>query len=223
METKPQKRLRALIADDHIVLLDLLKRHLESVDMFLEVATACSAQELMLLVDKKNYDIILLDIMFGDKNGIDLAKIILEKHKNAHIIFLTALVNHKVVAECFQLGALGFIHKTADLKEILKAIEAVLKNEKYVCKDSMNAIIDDSMESDEYINLINDTSLITEREKQVLHLLIEEMTVPEIANKLFISPRTVETHKKNLMIKLGAKTIIGLIKSIYQKHLINVF
>lgn len=218
---KRKTGLACIIVDDHQLVAKLLSSHMSDMKIFTTIEIANTGKELMLLLGSAKFDLVLLDILLPDANGLDLAKTILEQYPEIKIVFLTALSEYKVVQDGLALGAHGFINKAAQIQEIREAITTILDGEKYICKKSLNAFVDISSKSMEYTKFIKESDLLSEREMQVLLLLLDEFDVSEISEKLFISHRAVETHKKKIMEKLGAKSIVGLIKIIYEKNLLK--
>jgi DNA-binding NarL/FixJ family response regulator len=221
LETQ-EKTSGILIADDHKVVANLLKAHLEDINLFQTIKTAFSCKEAIESAKENKVDVILLDIILPDGNGIEVAKEIMKFNPSVKIIFLTSLCSKSLIMECFEIGARGFLLKTANFDETIEAIKIVKKGDKYFCRDCLKALVEEDYQNDEYVNYIKHSLDLTDREKEILRLLVEECTVPEIAGKLYLSARTVESHKRNIMTKFGAKTVIGLVKMVLTKNLIEV-
>ncbi len=213
------KELGILIADDHKVVANLLKAYLDDSMKFGKIYTAYSKKGIMEVIKKQKIDIILLDILLPDSNGLEVGKEILEKYPNTQLIFLTAINSRKVIVECFQIGAKRFLFKSANIEETMQAIETVSFGDKYYSRECLNMLIQEEAQTEEYTTYIQNSTDLTDREKEILKMLVEEKNIPEIADKLNLSPRTVETHKRNIMAKYGAKTTIGLVKMVLNKQL----
>jgi DNA-binding NarL/FixJ family response regulator len=216
------KNISVLIADDHRVVTNMLKLHFDHLYTFKDVQVANSKAEMLEMISSKKYDILLLDILLPDGNGIEIAENLAITHPYIKIIFFTSLCSKKILHDGFRVGGQGFIIKTAFFEELIQAINIVLDGQKYYCRDCVTALVDEDIQSNEYMDYIDHSAELTEREKEVLKLLMDEYHVPEIADKLCLSPRTVETHKKNIMAKFHQKTLVGLIKLVYTKNLIQL-
>lgn len=213
------KDINILIADDHKVVANLLKAYLDDAMKFGNIFTAYTKKGIMEVLKKQKIDIVLLDILLPDANGLDVGKEILEKYSDAQLIFLTAINSRSVILECFKVGAKGFLFKSANIEETLQAIETVSFGDKYYSRECLNILIQEEVHTEEYATYIQHSTDLTDREKEILKMLVEEKNIPEIADKLNLSPRTVETHKRNIMAKYGAKTTIGLVKMVLNKQL----
>ncbi len=214
------KKLTALIIDDHKIVASLLKSYLLEMQIFREVYLGHTGKQVMESLSECDCDIIILDIILPDMNGLELISYIKKVKPKAKIIFFTSMISKKVISACYKLGALGFLSKSSNYDDIKVAIETVLNGERYACKECLQAMLDDTVTNFEYEHYISSLESLSEREKEILELLVNELNVPEIAKNLCLSKRTVETHKKNIMTKLGVKTSAGLIKLVVEKGLL---
>lgn len=162
-------------------------------------------------------DVLLLDINLPDINGIDLSKLLLKKYPDLKIIALTNFEDISFVKRMLKNGVHGYLLKNTDRQELLEAIKAVLSGEQYLHKDIKKKLLYQSANKTTTNNLLVN---LTRREKEVLQAISEELTTQEISEKLFISPKTVETHRMNIMSKLGAKNSVGIIKNAIEKELL---
>lgn len=161
-------------------------------------------------------DVLFLDINLPKEDGIDLCKKFSSRYPKMHIIMITGLTQPAIVKSAMRTGASGFMLKNITQEEILSGLETVLKGEKYVHKEIQQLIVNDAL----YQHRANDyLPKLTRREKEVLQLIIKEMTTQEIATSLFISINTVETHRASLLQKTGSKNIAGLVKVAIEKGL----
>lgn len=154
-------------------------------------------------------DILLLDIGLPDINGIDLTKTLVKKYPELKIIALTNFDNIAFVKHIVKNGAAGYLLKNTDRKELLKAFKTVLANEHYIQEDIQKNLLRQSSISTENPML---NIKLTRREQDVLIAISEELTTVEISKKLYISQKTVETHRMNIMNKFGTKNSVGMIK-----------
>lgn len=221
MENNNSRGLSILIADDHHFVLELLKLHVASQHIFNTIETADSKKDVLNHLEKSKYDIILLDIMFKDGNITEDLKNISLSYPDTKVILLSGINNKKTLIECYKAGIRGFILKSSHQSEVTEAIQFVLKGDKYYCKECLNILVEETIEHQEYVNYIDDNEILTGREKEILQYIVDELSVKEIADKLCISQRTAETHKRNIMEKLGTKTTLGLVKKVIMKNLLN--
>ncbi len=205
------------ITDDHVLVLKGIVSMLDSVPELRIVGTYKDANETLENIVRDLPDVLLLDINLPDVNGIDLAKLLLRKHTGLKIIALTNFEDMSFVKRMLKHGVHGYLLKNTDKLELLEALKTVLSGEVYLQKDIHKRLISQSPKK------ITDNGLrpkLTRREQEVLIAISEELTTQQISEKLFISPKTVETHRMNIMSKLGAKNSVGIIKIAIEKELL---
>jgi DNA-binding NarL/FixJ family response regulator len=171
---------------------------------------AGTGKECLLLLQYLSPDVLLLDINLPDVSGIDLCKLILEKHPDQKILALTTYTERVFIQQMLDNGAFGYVLKNSTPEEIMEGINEVNAGNKYLCAEAEN-LLKKSQENE---------LMITRRESSVLKLLAEGFTNLEIADKLFISPLTVDSHRKNLIVKLQARNTASLIKIASDKGLV---
>jgi len=209
--------VRVAITDDHFVVLKGIEALLKEIPGIDVVATHETAQSTLDYLLENKVDILFLDINLPDINGIVLTKQLVKLYPKLKIIGLTNHEDVSFVKRMLDNGACGYLLKNAHKEELMDAIETVMKGERYLQKDMQRKILDQS--------LGRQTSKafqpkLTRRETEVLEAIYQELTTQEIADKLFISPKTVEAHRTNLMSKLGAKNSVGIIKIAIEKQLL---
>lgn len=161
-------------------------------------------------------NVLLLDINLHKEDGIELCKRYTHSHPDMRIIMITGLTQPAIVKNAMRTGAAGFMLKNISKEDMLLGIATVLKGDKYVHQEIQQIIVNDAL----YLHRTNDyLPKLTRREKEVLQLIIKEMTTHEIAETLFISINTVETHRASLLQKTGSKNIAGLVKVAIEKGL----
>jgi DNA-binding NarL/FixJ family response regulator len=208
---------RIAITDDHEMVLKGIETMLLDTKEISVVGTYKDANETLENIAKDDPDVLLLDINLPDINGIDLCKQLLKNNPILKIIALTNFDETSFVKRILTNGAQGYLLKNTDKNELLEAIKTVVSGEQYLQRDIQKKLLFQAVGK-----TTNSTLLIklTRREKEVLQAISEELTTKEISEKLFISPKTVETHRMNLMSKLGAKNSVGIIKIAIEKQLL---
>jgi len=205
------------ITDDHVMVLKGIETMLSGTPEIEVVGTYKDAKETIDNISKDKPDILLLDINLPDINGIDLCKQLLKKDPELKIIALTSFEETSFVKRILNNGANGYLLKNTDKLELLDAFKTVLSGEQYLQKNIQKNLLSQAVGNKKSNALIVN---LTRREKEVLQAISEELTTQEISEKLFISPKTVETHRMNLMSKLGAKNSVGIIKIAIEKQLL---
>jgi len=208
---------RVAITDDHVMVLKGIGTMLSGTPEIEVVGTYKDAKETIDKISIDKPDILLLDINLPDINGIDLCKQLLKKDPDLKIIALTSFEETSFVKRILNNGAHGYLLKNTDKLELLDAFKTVLSGEQYLQKNIQKNLLSQAVGNKKSNSLIVN---ITRREKEVLQAISEELTTQEISEKLFISPKTVETHRMNLMSKLGAKNSVGIIKIAIEKQLL---
>jgi DNA-binding NarL/FixJ family response regulator len=194
---------RIFIVDDHYMIIEGIRSLLHNEKELEWMGHAMNAASCMAFLQLHQPNVILLDINLPDKNGIDLCKQIKSKYPKIQIIGLSSFNQQSYINKIMDNGASGYVLKNATKDELIDAIEYVVAGKKYYSEEA--ALI---IKKNEGANL----PIITRREKEVLLLISEGLTNNEIANKLFISVTTVDTHRKNLLSKFEAKNTATLIR-----------
>lgn len=213
-------KIRVMIADDHKIFRDGIKSILEKEKDMEVVEEAAKGSEVIEKVSKASIDVIVLDIDMGKPNGIEIAEIISKEYPDINILILSMMGLHDFIIQALEKGAIGFILKNAGKDEMLSAIRTVAKGDSYFSKEVSAILIEHLNKPRATRKRIADIPL-SARELEVLKLIVQENSNPEIAEKLFISIRTVDTHRRNLLEKLGVKNTAGLVKYAIQKGLID--
>lgn len=155
-------------------------------------------------------DIILVDIQMKPLDGFDLVEMLKKKYSNIKIIILSSHYKTNVVGHMIKLGVSAFIPKNANKKLLITAIESVYEHGIYFSKSDQEMLIQ-FMGSNSKRSIFNNNEELSNREIEVLKLICDEYTSQEIADKLFISKRTVEGHRQKVIDKIGAKNTVGLV------------
>lgn len=208
--------IKVAVIDDHPMVLEGIKNLLKSDK---QIQFTQSFQNLKDLFEQINpeTEVLLLDINLPDGSGIDACKKLLEKHPTIKIIALTSYEEGTFIKQMLKNGAMGYLLKNTDKTELSKAIQTVHSGQRYLPEQIKELLLNDSLgqhSSNQFI------PKLTSREKEIVELVSQEFTTEEIAEKLFISSKTVESHKSNLFQKLGVKNSAGLVRVAFEKGLI---
>lgn len=216
------KNIKILIVDDHEVVRDGLKNILLSLNNVAIVGEAANGEDSISMYDSLKPDLVIMDISMPGMNGIEATRIIKENDPNAKILILTMHDNQEYLNQIIRSGAKGFVLKNTDKEELLDAVKTVSSGENFFSKDISKLIIEN------YIRSAKETDKnegykevpLTKREIEILKYIAEGNSNQEIANKLYISYNTVDTHRKNIMHKLSIKNTAGLVRYAIEKGLI---
>ncbi len=199
--------IKLFIVDDHQMLIEGIKSLLQDQTTIEIIGSANSAELCKQYFITQTADVILMDINLPDSSGIDLTAYLLKKYPKLKIIALSTFTQGTYVRKMMENGAKGYLLKNASKFEILKAIDTVQSGRNYLTHDANEALKYE-------INLQNKLPKITKREKEVLILILQGLKNCQIAEKLFISIDTVDSHRKNLYSKLNVNntaTLIGFV------------
>ena len=203
------KKIRVHIADDHRVLIDGIIAVLKTENEIEVVGTSLNGKEVLEWYDNNKSDVLILDINMPEIDGIMVLQEFKKRDFQPLIIVLSSYDDVKMVKEIMKIGAKGFLAKKCAGEQIVEAIKTVYSGENYFSKSIQSKII--SSFSNREVNQKNlPFKPLTDREEEVLVLIAKEFNTREIAEALFISVNTVETHRKNLIKKLQVKNVVGL-------------
>ena len=205
--------IRVLVVDDHQMIIDGIKLMLKEDDDIQCVAEAAHGEEAMRILHEVEVDLVLLDINMPVLNGIDTCAHILKRFPKIKVIAMSMFSEISYIEQMMKKGASGYLLKNSSLSELLGAIHKVMQDGRYYSKEVMDVVIDNMKGIRTGTHGTHKViPKISKREKQILQLILDEKTTQEIADELFISFFTVETHRRNLMKKLGVKNSVGLVK-----------
>lgn len=193
---------KLFIVDDHYMVIEGIQSLLKDEQGIDWMGHATNAASCLAFLQKQLPDVILMDINLPDVSGIELCKAVKEKYPSVFVIGLSTFNQYSLIEKMINNGASGYVLKNATREELMEAIHAVLKNKTYFSREAAQ-----TMRKDESIKIV-----LTRREKEVLELIADGMTNNEIAQQLFVSVTTVDTHRKNLLAKFEARNIASLIK-----------
>lgn len=209
MKHKESRKIRVLLVDDHPIVLQGLKSHLSAIEQILIVGEAADGREAVEKARRLAPDVVLMDISLPRMNGLDAARALQEQVPQARIIALSMHGNKEYVQEMIRCGARGYILKTASPFDLVRAIETVHRGDTFFSAEVSQALLNDYVHKRRRGGETGETRL-SAREEEVLLLIAEGLTNKEISQRLFISVRTVETHRERMMHKLDIHTASGL-------------
>lgn len=208
-----------LVVDDHQIIRDGIRFYFEDDDEFVIKSEAGNGIQALEFLKENQYDIVLTDINMPEMDGVELMKSIKENYPDQKVLVLSMFNEATYINKMISYGANGYILKKSDKSELVEAIKTVLDGEDHYSEEVYKTIIGNIAGKKPKKRLSIDTDL-SDREKEVLVLITNEYSNQEIADKLFISIRTVETHKRNLLEKTGCKNIAGLVMYAVERNLV---
>ncbi len=208
-----------LIADDHKIIHNGIEDILKSVENLVITGHAFNGEEAVEQALTLRPDVIFMDIAMPELNGIDATRLIRRENSQSKIIALTQYEENEYVVHFLKAGGNGYLLKNSKKDEFVAAIEAVLNGQRYLnyqlSQQLLNSVIDNGSAPEKQVHL-------TRREIEIIKKIAEEKHNQEIADELNISLRTVETHRRNIMQKLEAKSVISLLKYASQHGIIDL-
>ena len=196
--------IKLFIVDDHFMVIEGIHSLLQNENDIEWMGHATNAASCLTFLHQQKPDVILMDINLPDISGIDLCREVKEQYPGAFVIGLSTFNQLSFIEKMMENGASGYLLKNATREELVEAIHTVVKGKSFLSFDAATALRKPETETN--------APVITRREKEVLELIADGMTNNEIAQKLFISSTTVDTHRKNLLAKFEAKNTASLIR-----------
>lgn len=209
--------IKVAICDDHNMVLRGIETMLGDTESIIITATYSLGKQLLGEIEGNVPNVLLLDINLPDSNGIDLCKELTKEYPDLAIIALSNYSETGFIKNMLRNGAKGYLLKNTDKQELVTAITTVHKGTTYLPRVIQDILLNDSIGNTSQITFI---PKLTRREKEVLHLIAKEHINQEIADLLFISSKTVESHRNNLIQKLGVRNTAGLIRVAIEKGLL---
>jgi two-component system, NarL family, response regulator NreC len=210
-----------VLADDHHIVRRGLRVLLEAEPEFNVVGEAGDGLEAVQITADLTPDVLVLDLMMPGLNGLEVIRQVSQRAPRTKVLILSMHANEAYVLEALNNGASGYILKDISTEDLIRAVRSVSKGERYLGSPISERAIDAYIEKARSSANVDPYQTLTERERQVLHLAAEGSSNPEIATRLSISPRTVETHRANLMQKLGLRSQTDLIRFALRQGIIE--
>ncbi|HXL54826.1 MAG TPA: response regulator transcription factor [Chitinophagaceae bacterium] len=205
-----QLPINLLIADDHQLIIDGLTKILETEKAIGEIYSANNGREAVDKVSTHNIDCVIMDINMPVLNGLEATKLIKKEKPEIKIIVVSMFCDAAIVNKMLKAGADAFINKDTGKSELLKAIDKVMQGEKYISPEISTNLF--THLTDRNVNIQENEKHLTIREIEIIRYIADGLTNNEIADKLFLSIGTVDTHRKNMLAKLHLKNSAALVK-----------
>lgn len=216
------KEVRILIVDDHQLILNGISDMLRPIENYIIVGSASNGKEAVEKAIETKPDLIFMDISMPKMNGIEATKIITQKLPSVKVLALTQHEESEYVKQVLSSGGSGYLLKNSNKEEFIAAIEAVMDGKRYLSKQISEQMINDLIDTKQDESTQPIRVPLTRREKEIIRKIADELSNQEIADKLFISLRTVETHRRNIMQKLKVKSVVSLIKYAVNNTIIDL-
>ena len=210
--------IKILIADDHAVVAEGLKHLIEAQPDLQVVGIVGDGREAVRQVEELRPDVVIMDLSMPELNGADATRVILEQGPGRKVIVLSMYADHEYVRRALKSGALGYVVKRSAAKDVVDAIRAVHVGQRYISPQVADAVIEEGGKAGKDDRLAR----LSTREREVLQLLAEGRTGSEIAQRLSLSPKTVETYRARLVEKLGIRDVAGLVRFAIQRGIISL-
>ena len=209
------EKIKIIIADDHLLIAEAWASLINMNPEFEVIKVYDNTKSMIDEITHIKPDIVILDINIGPFSGLEATKMIRKLAPGTRIIGVSMHSQPSFAKKMIRYGASGYVTKSSNKDEMYAAIEAVAKGEKYICSEIQRNLTDQVMSNGEE----NRLSKLTEREIEIIKLIREGMSNKEIAETLFISPRTVETHRARILKKLDLKNSLSLVKFINESSI----
>ncbi len=215
------KSIRIILADDHQLFRDGIKSLLEDVGDITVTGEASNGKELLDMLKGLTPDLIILDITMPDISGIEITKIIADEYPSVNVLILSMHNEEEFIINTLKAGAKGYLPKDIGKTELLQAIYKIHSGSEYFSKNISDTFLKNFIHRTK-IGLEGDNPVLTPREIEIVKLVSEGFKNQEIADKLFISVRTVDAHKNNIMKKLKLKSTVDIVKFAIKNNLIKL-
>lgn len=217
--------IQIVLADDHRIVRDGIRSLLESSDSIKVVGEATNGEEAIDLVKKMNPDLLIMDISMPKINGIEAAAMLNKNTQNkTKVLILSMHDQEEYILQALDAGASGYLLKDTEKEELIQAIQKIVSGDKYygtsISQKMMEAYVNRRSGGKAHLHTNYDAIELTKREREILKNIVDGLSNKEIANKLFISPRTVDTHRANIMEKLSVKNTAELVKIALEKKIV---
>jgi two-component system response regulator NreC len=208
-----------ILLDDHVVVRHGLRALLQGEPDFEVIGEASDGRTALDLIERQQPNVLIVDIMMPGLNGLEVARQVSLRHTKTHVLVLSMYANEAYVLQALRYGAAGYVLKESSAEILMEAIRLVAQGRRYLCPELSERAIDAYLEKSEPAKLdVYET--LTTREREVLQLLAEGHTNTQISSQLFISPRTAENHRANIMQKLEIHNQADLVRFAFQRGIL---
>lgn len=213
---------KILIADDHELILEGLNMLISTEPSYEIVGTAQTGTEVIELVGKLDeLDVLIVDINMPGMDGIEVTKILKKKHPEIRILILSMYNRSEFVKTLISVGIDGYILKNSGRDILFEAIDTLYRGERYFSKEILNNLIESYVETNQEVDLARVE--LTDREKEVVRLIVQEKSTAEIADIMCLSLHTINSHRKNILNKLDVKNTAGIFRYALQTGIVKGF
>ncbi|TDG37446.1 response regulator transcription factor [Pedobacter changchengzhani] len=206
----PQTKL--FIVDDHQMIVDGLKSLLNNEDQYQVVGCSNQPLDVIKLLETTPVDILLTDINMPEMSGVELTRVVKKQFPSIKILALSMFGDYQVIKEMIDAGISGYILKNTGKQGLLEALRRILEGHTYFSEEVTQELMKG--------HPVTGTCCLTNREIEIIRLIEQELSNKQIADKLFISERTVETHRKNIFRKTCTQSLVGLLKYAYEHKIV---
>lgn len=217
----PKKKVKIFIADDHPLMRDGIKNILIKNSMYAVIGEAENGEEALKAVERLRPDIVFMDIGMPKMNGLETTRRITKEFPEVKVIMLSMHSEEHYVMDALKAGASGYVLKGSNSSEVLESVEKILNNKRYMSPAIKDQLFESLVEVVQKEQVSEPFDTLTDREKEILQLLVLGAKNEDVAGKLFISPHTVKTHRTNIMKKLDTHDMGGLVRIALKKGLIE--
>ncbi|MBI4931641.1 MAG: response regulator transcription factor [Bacteroidetes bacterium] len=217
---KKEKKIRIMFVDDHQILIDGMKALLKNNIQFEIAGEATRCEKALEIIPRINPDIIVTDINMPEMSGIEFTAVINKKYPQIKILALSMYGEKGMISEMLDAGVSGYILKNTGKQELVDALLKIHDGGLFF-SDEVSAEMMKNIAEKKQLSTEEQKAHLTPREKEIIQLIAKEFSNSQIAEALFISERTVETHRKNIFRKTNTKSLVGLIKYAIENNLTN--
>lgn len=210
---KTQQPYRIFIVDDHQMVIDGINLMLEGKHGFTVVGESTQPLQVVGLLENTPVDILITDVGMPQMSGVELSRAMKNKFPHIKILALSMFGDSQIIAEMIDAGISGYILKNSGKKELIEALTKIAEGQNYFGQEITMQLMKSFKRNQEEVKL-------TDREIEIIRMIEKDMTTRDIAETLFISERTVETHRKNILHKTNTQTVVGLLKYAYERKII---
>lgn len=214
------EKIRIVLVDDHQMFRDGVKAVLTDEEQIEIVGEVGNGNDLYALLKETDVDLIITDISMPEISGIEIVNYVSEAYPNIKMLILSMHSNEEFITKALKSGANGYLPKDTSMNELLDAIYTIHTGENYFNKNISDTILKSVINKSK--NTLGEGKELTKREKEIITLVVDGLTNKEIADKLNISIRTVDSHKNNIMQKLQLKSSVELVKYAIKNNLVNI-